>query len=190
MRPAGAAASEDPHVRRLAELFRSHPIWCEAARQIAENSCASVYFSHRPGEPWRLVRRGGVSLLEAGPAQDPDLAFCFPPASIEVLERTRGGIGDFAVALFRLALDEDPERRVRIRVIAPFPRLLLRGYVKLLLRGGRPLLRFGAQHGVRSLAELRRLVDSARRAKPEDWEQAGAAGARGPATRDDGRYET
>ena len=172
MKPARAAASEDPHVARLAELFRSHEIWSEAARLIAADATCAVFFSHRPGEPWRLVRRGGVSVLEPGAAQDPDFAFCFAPRAIEALARTRGGIGDFALALFRLALERDPERRVRIRVIAPFGRLLRRGYVGLLLRGGPKLLRFGARHGVRSLAELRRLVDAARRTKPEAWERA------------------
>jgi hypothetical protein len=173
--PGDAAASDDPHVRRLAELFRSHPIWCEAAKRIAEEASSKVFFSHRPGEPFRLLRRGGVSVLEAGAAEDPDFAFCFPPAAIEELARTSGATGDFALALFRLALEDDPQRQLRIRVIAPFPRLLRRGYVELLLRGGPRLLWFGATHGVRTLTGLRRLVDAARREGPEEWEQAGEA---------------
>lgn len=35
------AASDDPHVRRLAELFRAHPAWCEAARRIAPEAWES-----------------------------------------------------------------------------------------------------------------------------------------------------
>lgn len=171
MSPGEVPAAEDPHVQRLVELFRSHPIWCEAAGRIAEDANSKVFFQHRPGEPWRLVRRGGGTVLEPGPAQDPDLAFCFPPAAIEELARTRGTIADFALALFRLALDDDPERRVRLRVIAPYARLLRRGYVDLLLRGGPRLFWFAAAHGVRSLAQLRRLVDAARNGVPEDWER-------------------
>jgi len=163
-------AVDDPHVRRLVELFGSHPAWCQAAARIAADSSSKVFFQHRPGEPWRLVRRGGGTVLEPGPAEDPDLAFCFPPAAIEELAQTRGEVADFALALFRLALDDDPERRVRIRVIAPFTRLLRRGYVDLLLRGGPKLLWFGATHGVRTLGQLRRLVDAARSSAPEAWE--------------------
>jgi hypothetical protein len=166
-----AQAADDPHVARLARLFASHPVWCEAARRIHEDARSSVYFRHRPGEPWRLVRRAGGTLLEPGPAEDPDLAFCFPPEAIETLAQTRGSVADFALALFRLALEDDPERRVRIRVIAPFPRLLRRGYVDLLLRGGPKLLWFGATHGVRTLGQLRRLVDALRRSEPEEWER-------------------
>jgi hypothetical protein len=170
---AGAIESGDPHVRRLAEMFRAHPAWCEAARRLAPESESKVFFRHRPGEAWRLVRRGDVTELERGGARDPDLAFCFPPAAIEELARTQGGVADFALALFRLMLESDPERRVALRVVAPFPRLLRRGYVDLLVRGGPRLLWFGATHGVRSVAQLRRLVDAARGAAPEDWEREG-----------------
>jgi hypothetical protein len=160
-------------VERLAELFRAHPVWSEAARHLSADAASNVFFRHRPGEPWRLVRRGGVSILEPGAAADPDLAFRFPPAAIQVLEETRGGVGDFALALFRLMLDEGPDRRVELRVIAPFARLLRRGYVALLLRGGPRLLRFGAAHGVRNVSELRRVVGAARRATPHPWETEG-----------------
>jgi hypothetical protein len=164
------AAHDDPLVQRLVQLFRAHPVWCEAARLVSEDATSRVFFAHRPGEPWRLLRRDEQSVLEPGEADDPDLAFCFPPGAIAELEATRGGVGDFALALFRLALDADPERRVRLRVIAPFARLLRRGYVELLLRGGPRLLWFGARHGVRSVGELRRMVESARQGGPEPWE--------------------
>jgi len=163
----------DPHVRRLAELFRAHPVWQEAARRLAPEALSSVYFRHRPGEAWRLVRRGDVTRLESGTASDPDLAFCFTPGAIEALAATRDGVDAFALALFEAMLAEDPARRVELRVIAPFPRLLKRGYVGLLLRGGPRLLFFGARHGVRTLGQLRRLVETMRRATPADWEDPG-----------------
>jgi hypothetical protein len=160
----------DPHVLRLAELFRTHPIWREAAQRLSQDATSKVFFRHRPREAWRLVQCGGETLLEPGPAEDPDLAFCFSPAAIDALAETRGHVHDFALVLFRSMLDEDPDRRVAVRVIAPFARLLRRGYVELLLRGGPRLLRFGAEHGVRTLGQLRRLVSAARRTGPEDWE--------------------
>lgn len=163
----------DAHVERLAELFRAHPVWCAAARRISAESTSNVFFRHRPGEAFRLVRRAGESVLEPGPAADPDLAFCFPPAAIAALEATLGGVDDFALALFRLMLEADPEQRVELRVIAPFTRLLRRGYVGLLLRGGPRLLRFGAEHGVRNAAELRRIIQTVRSATPRPWETEG-----------------
>jgi len=165
-----AEAIEDPEVRRLAKLFRTHPVWCEAARRLSPEATSKVFFRHRPGEPWRLVRRRDVTLLERGAAEDPDLAFCFTPASIDALAKTHGGVSAFALALFQSMVEDDPDRRVELRVIAPFTRLLRRGYVDLLLRGGPRLLWFGAMHGVRTVGELRRLVETVRRATPAPWE--------------------
>jgi len=170
MEPLANAPSPDSHVLRLAELFRAHPAWCRAASRLAPESESNVFFRHLPGQPWRLLRRGGETHLERGAAADPDLAFCFSPAAIERLAATQGGVDDFALALFRSMLERDPERRVELRVVAPFVRLLRRGYVELLLRGGPRLLWFGATHGVRSIGDLRRLVEGIRSSEPAPWE--------------------
>jgi hypothetical protein len=166
--PAG-----DPHVERLARLFREHPAWCQAALLLRDEATSRVLFRHRPGERWRLVREAGETRLLPGDASDPDLVFRFPPAAIERLARAEGSIGDFAVGLFGLVVTDDPDSRVDLRVAAPFSRLARRGYVRLLVAAGVRVLAFGARHGVRSLGELRRLVERLAARPPEAWEGAG-----------------
>ena len=42
-------------VEPLAQLFRGHPAWREAAACLTEPEASSdVYFTHRPGEAWHL----------------------------------------------------------------------------------------------------------------------------------------
>ena len=156
------SAEADPSVARLAELFASHPAWTQAATLLSEDACSNVRFRHRPGEIWHLARVRGKTRLAPGPRPDADLEFDFPPAAIERLAQTRGGVGEFAVALFDLAIDSDPERRVGLRVLASFLRLTRRGYLRLLVAGGPSVLAWGAAHGVRSLGELRRWIARAR----------------------------
>jgi hypothetical protein len=160
----------DPHVSRLARHFREHPAWESAARHLEESAASVVFFSHRPGEVWHLERREGETLLLPGPVADPDFAFRFTPDSIERLVRVRGSIGDFAVELFQLMSETRPHLHVGFRIRAPFTRLLRRGYLGLLAAGGTRVLAFGAAHGVRTIAGLRRLVEQSRRAEPESWE--------------------
>lgn len=157
--------------QRLATLFRTHPAWKDAASRIAEGATSAVWFSHLPGERYRLERRGGESLLLPGGAGDPDFAFCFTPGSVARLEAVRGGIGEFAVALFECILDEDTEAQVGLRIVAPFHRLAWRGYLRLVLDAGPAVLRFGAEHGVPDLRALRRLVAGLRSRPPEPWER-------------------
>jgi len=162
----------DPWIARLARLFREHPAWREAARLIDPRSRSSVFFSHRPGEPWHLERRGDETLLLPGAAADPDFAFRFPPAAIERLEAVRGGPGDFAAELFTLVLYNDPATHIDLRIAASFARLLRRGYVRLLLAAGPHLRALGAAHGVFRLRDLQRLVAMLRRTDPAPWESA------------------
>ena len=150
-----STAEPDPHVRRLAALFRSHPAWMRAAALISQQACSNVRFQHRPGEVWHLARVDGVTVLAPGARSDADLELGFPPGAIERLEATRGGIGAFAVALFELAVERDESLRVDLRILAPFSRLVRRGYLRLLIAGGPEVIAWGAAHGVRTLGELR-----------------------------------
>jgi len=167
---ASEACGEDESVTRLARMFLENPAWADAAKRIESDATSSVFFSHRPGEPWRLERRHDRTLLLPGAATDPDFVFRFTPASIERLCATDGGIGHFAVAFFGLIAEESPRLRVGFRVAAPFPRLVRRGYLGLLAVGGLRVLAFGAARGVRTPADLRRLVERVRHREPEAWE--------------------
>jgi len=170
------AFREDESVRRLARMFLENPAWADAARRIESDATSTVFFSHRPGEPWRLERHRGRTLLLPGAAPDPDFVFRFTPASIERLCAADGGIGHFAVALFGLIVEQSPRLRLGFRIAAPFPRLVRRGYLRLLAVAGLRVLAFGAARGVRSPADLRRLVERVRQREPEAWElEAGEA---------------
>lgn len=175
MSPPVISPSADPHVAGLAALFRDHPVWQGAARLVDERATSAVYFSHRPGEPWRLVRRGGRTVLEPGPAPDPDFVFRFTPAAIARLAATAGDMGAFATTLFELIVTDDENERVGFRIAAGFPRLVARGYLRLLLAAGPAVLRFGVAHGIATLHALRRLVGELRRRPPAPWETPGPA---------------
>jgi hypothetical protein len=164
------APEADASTAKLAELFLSHPAWVRAARMLTGGATSAVYFSHRPGEPWLLESRGGKTRLSPGRAPHPDFAFCFTPASIERLAGARGGVGGFAVELFSLLTETDPDLRIGFRIIAPFATLARRGYVQLLIAGGWQVLAFGAARGLRTFADLRRLVKRLRANEPEPWE--------------------
>ncbi len=165
-----SAPAADDWIERLARLFREHPAWVRAARILVPAATSTVYFRHRPGEAWRLEQQDGVTRLLAGGAADPDFVFRFTPAAIERLEAVEGGIGEFAVELFTLMTEEDPDLLVGFRIAVGFPRLLRRGYVRLLVEAGPGVLAFGASHGIRTLGALRRFIAQLRDQDPADWE--------------------
>lgn len=165
--PPMSPQQDDEWVDRLATLFREHPAWVDAAGRLDRRATSNVYFTHLPGRAFRLEQGDDGTRLQAGAGADPDFVFRFSPASIERLEAVEGGVGDFAVALFSSIVDGD----VDLRIVAGFARLTLRGYVKLLLVAGPPVLAFGARHGIRTLGALRRFVAGLRSRGPADWER-------------------
>lgn len=178
------AGYPDAHVATLARLFHEHPAWREAARRIRAEATSAVWFRHRPGEAWHLVRGPGGARLLPGPAQDPDFVFRFTPASIRELESAGPAVADFAVRLFELMIDPDEARRVDLRIAASFGRLWRRGYVDLLLTAGPRLAAFAARHGVAGPASLARVVAALRRVEPFVWEDPRARRGAGPAEGD------
>ncbi len=170
MTPDPAPSPHDETTAELARLYRESPAWRQAASRISDRSTSGVWFSHRPGDPWHLARAGGVTELLPGPADDPDFMFRFTPASVRALHEVEGGVGDFAVRLFELMIDPDPEVRVGFRIVASFARLAYRGYTRLLLESGPALAEFAASHGVVGLGSLRRVIAALRESEPAEWE--------------------
>jgi hypothetical protein len=158
-------------VDALARLFAEHPAWRAAASHVTDPEARSdVYFSDRPGEAWHLELADGAARLLPDRSPDPDFVFRFAPGAVLRLSEVEGGLADFAIALFEAMQSDDPATRVDLRVAAPFSRLLARGYVGLLAAAGPRLVALGARRGFLGLRGLRRMVEQARRTRPEDWE--------------------
>ena len=155
--------TSDLWIETLARMFREHPAWKETARMIDPRSTSTVYFRHRPDEPWHLVRRGDETLLLPGAAEDPDFVFRFTPGAIARLSAVRGNAGDFAAELFTLAWSDDSTVRVSIRITCGFARLLRRGYVRLLLAAGPRARAIAAAHGVEGMSSIQHLVATMRK---------------------------
>lgn len=139
-------------------------------KSVAEGAASNVYFSHLPDTVWHLTKRNGAVHLLPGRTPAPDFVFRFTPASIVALAHAHGAADAVAVTLFALMLEEDRARRVDFRIVAPFATLWQHGHVRLLVVSGPKVLAFGARHGVRTLGQLRDLVQRMRRAEPADWE--------------------
>lgn len=161
----------DLWIETLARMFREHPAWQETARLIDPRSTSTVYFRHRPDEPWHLERRGDETLLLPGAAADPDFVFRFTPGAVARLSAVRGNAGDFAAELFSLAWSDDPTVRVNIRIACGFARLLRRGYARLLLAAGPRARAIAAAHGVDGMSSIQHLVATMRRIDHAGWEE-------------------
>jgi hypothetical protein len=167
----------DPWVERLTRVVE-HPVWRGVGRLLDPRMSSTVSFTHRPGESWRLERRGDRTVLLPGAAPDPDFLLRFTPAAVDRLAALHGSAGDFVAELLALASASDPELRIDIQVAVRFARLLSRGYVRLLLAAAPHMRAIGFAHGESGVSSLQQLATAMRRLDAEDAE----AGASGPQT--------
>jgi hypothetical protein len=173
----------DLWIETLARMFREHPAWQETARMIDPRSTSTVYFRHRPDEPWHLERRGDETMLLPGVAADPDFVFRFTPGAVARLAAVRGNAGDFAAELFSLAWSDDSTVRVNIVIATGFARLLRRGYVRLLLAAGPRARAIAAAHGV-GMSSVQHLIAAMRKFDRAGWEEPSRSAAAAPTPTD------
>jgi hypothetical protein len=165
------------------------PAWQETARLIDPRSTSTVYFQHRPDEPWRLERRGDDTLLLPGAAEDPDFVFRFTPGAIARLAAVRGNAGDFAAELFSMAWSDDPAVRVNIRIACGFARLLRRGYVRYCSPPDRARARSPPHTAWTGMSSIQHLVATMRKIDRAGWEEQ-SRGSAESADGDDDEHES
>jgi len=150
--PAAGASLE-----ALRRFFRSAPSARRAARPLRREAEVALDLD---GEPARFTMASGLPEVLPGPARDPDFTLALPAEAVRRLTSGPAGVGGLGVALFRMVLSRDPAVRVRVRLHAPTPRLVGRGYLEVLALGGLTvawwLLRAGARTPLAAIERLRR----------------------------------
>jgi hypothetical protein len=98
-----------------------------------------------------LFRNGEQPVVEARPAQNPDVVFHIRPESVYVLSgRTKDEIGDIGVNIMKEVLAGN----IQIRVPGRLMNLLNRGYLDMLRQGGAPVTAFLARHGLTNITKI------------------------------------
>lgn len=141
----------------LRTFFRTAPAARRATRPLAREAEVGLDLG---GEPARFTMASGTPEILPGQARDPDFTLAMPPEAVRRLTTGEGGVGGLGVAFFQLVLSRDPALGIRVRLHASTPRLLRRGYLRVLALGGFQvaswLLRAGARGPLTALERLRR----------------------------------
>ena len=155
-RPDAPSVPEEAR-QRLIEFFATHPAWVSAARPLPDGVCSQLFFAGDP-TPWRLIRRGGQSVLEPGEPDQPDFGFVFSEGAIDYMtEPDDATIGDFAVRLYECCFVMDEDYRVELQVLSPISRILRNGYWKIAMKGGWKVMKLARAHGIITIKDVRRV---------------------------------
>lgn len=150
----GAAPGD---LEALGRFFRSDPAARRATRPLRREAEVALDLA---GEPARFSMASGAPEILPGPARDPDFTLSLPPGAVRRLTSGGTNVGGLGVAFFQLVLSRDPALRIGVRLNASTPRLLARGYLRVLALGGLEvalwLVRAGARRPLLAIERLRR----------------------------------
>lgn len=106
-----------------------------------------------PEGPARFTMESGAPALLPGADLDPDFTLRLPAGAVRRITALVGDdVGEFGIAFFQLVLERDPELRVRVHLDAPPARLLGRGYLGVVARGGLKVTWWLLRNGVKDPA--------------------------------------
>jgi hypothetical protein len=132
----------------LKRFFETAPAARKATRSLQPGATVALELS---GGPAHFTMASGSPQVLAGPAPDPDFTLTLPEGAVaEITALGSDDVGEMGIAFFKLVLDPDPARKVRIRIEAPTTRLITHGYLGVLAQGGMKVTWWLLKNGVKN----------------------------------------
>jgi hypothetical protein len=147
-----------PSYESLKRFFESAPAARKATRTLARDARVNLALA---GGTVRFTMESGSPAVLDGPAEDPDFTLTLPDGAVErITSLASDDVGEFGVEFFKLVLDGDPARKVRVKIDAATVRLLGHGYLGVLALGGLKvswwLIKNGVKNPKAAIERLRR----------------------------------
>jgi hypothetical protein len=132
----------------LRKFFESSPAAQKATRHLSRDAEVALFLDAGAA---RFTMESGVPRIEEGPARDPDFTLTVPDAAAARIVAVRGDdVGLLGVQFFELVFEKDPALKIRAKVHVPTSRLLGRGYLSVLAKGGMKLTWWLLKNGVKN----------------------------------------
>jgi hypothetical protein len=137
-----------PSFDMLKRFFETAKVAREATRPLAPGAEVGLAID---GGPARFTMEAGVPQVQDGPPRDPDFTLNLPEGAVrQVTALASEDVGEFGVEFFKLVLSRDPAAKVRVRIDAPTTRLLSRGYLSVLAKGGMKVTWWLLKNGIKN----------------------------------------
>jgi hypothetical protein len=140
----------------LARFLTSCPAAQLAAGSLRAGAEVGITFTDLSGD-WcvRVAEGGGRLTLVPGKATDPDFELRISPGAVDsICARPDADLGDLGVAFFEHIKTRDPEQKIRVTLHSGLVKLTRRGWLTLLARGGKKVVAWMANKGLRGAGAI------------------------------------
>jgi hypothetical protein len=151
-------ASPSAYTDRFAAYF-DRPVAQKAAQSLADGVEIEFRVAGSDGsalETFTFTRTGGRNQLVRAGARDPQLVFTLTPAAADqILDDPSEEVGAIGVAIARLIVSADANRRVKLSLKAGFLTLFSKGYLGVVTAGGASFASFLASRGLNGIGGIK-----------------------------------
>jgi len=113
--------------------------------------------------PVRLSKNKDRVLVDETPLKSPDMTFWIGKKGVQELSAMKTeDIGEIGVAIMKLMLSEDPDKRLTSKVHIGSLQLLTHGYLGVLPLGGSTVMKFLASKGFSSIGKIKDAISKIR----------------------------
>lgn len=131
----------------------------QAAKPLADSAEIEFRISgsdDKPLEIFTFTKSQGRIQVNTGPARDPQVAFTLTPAAAEqILSDPSEDVGSIGVAILKLVVSPDANRRVSVSVKVGFLTLFNKGYFGVVTAGGGAFASFLASRGLNGMGAIK-----------------------------------
>lgn len=145
--------TQSDYTKRFTSYF-DRAVAQKAAEPLSNG--VEIEFHVGENETFTFTRAAGKNCVLPNSASNPHFIFTLTPGAADaILADTATDIGTIGVNILRLAVSQDPNKKVSIRLKAGFLKLFSNGYFGLVTAGGAQLTSFLASRGLGGMGAIK-----------------------------------
>lgn len=137
------------YAKKIQDFFETNSITRKVVEPLKEGAVAWVEIEDDP-QPYSLIKKGGKSRLLLGKPEKPDVYFKFSKEAIDYLTSLQSDkLEDYVERLSECMLNPTPTRWIKFNLLTTMLDAARKGYVKMVLLGGKKALKTLAAIGIK-----------------------------------------
>lgn len=137
------------YAKKIQEFFEVNEITRKVVEPLKEGAVAWVEIEDDP-QPYTLIKKGGRSYIMEGKPEKPEVYFKFSKEAIDYLLSTNSDrIEDYVERLSECMLNPTSRRWIKFNLLTTMLDAARKGYVRMVLLGGKKALKTLAALGIK-----------------------------------------
>lgn len=150
------------YLAKLKQFFETRSICIEAAKPLKKGAAVEIK-NPVSGKSYTFEKTSAGAVISEGAPRDCELFFSIPPKGLDyIVDFDTNDIGRYAIRIFEAIISKDPEVKVSLKVRAGILTIVLKGYLGVIMLGGKTMMGWLSQHGIGGIDKIKDILSKLR----------------------------